>query len=63
MPSRTGGGVKILEVEIDHCATDTEGSVTHVTLNVQLEDKTWRQVEVTLPAAELLEQQKPPEGA
>lgn len=53
--------MKIIEVEIDHTATDVEGSVTHVTLNAQLEDKSWRQLEVTLPPAELLQQQQPPQ--
>jgi hypothetical protein len=53
--------MKILSVEINHCTHDLDESITHVLLNVELEDHTWRMVEVALPSAALLEQQKPPE--
>ena len=58
--------MKIITVEIDHVATDLDGSVTHVTLNAQLEDLSWHMVEVALPSAEALAAQGPqsrPEGS
>jgi hypothetical protein len=45
--------VKIIAVELDHLAGDAlEESITHVILNCQLEDKTWRTIEIKLPSAE-----------